>query len=222
MKNVSLVFAALSLVAWTAGGSVASAQLAPGYSGSSDAPRRATEDEYWFFIRELGRCLAQSKRAESVAFLQTAINSPEESRAFGALVSRRGNNACMRNMVRATMVRAHVRGVVAENLYMSLPVSASGGFVPQGLAGPREVRSIHDFADCYVGGNYAAARSLLAETRLATQEETDRVRIMAPGFGPCLPQGRQIRIVPIDIRLALAEALYRASLSRSTPPEGSD
>lgn len=216
------LLAALSLAAWAVAGSAASAQLAPGYSGFSDAPRTATEDQYWFFLRELGRCLAQSKRAQSIAFMRTAINSAEESRTFGALISRRGNNACMRNMVSATVVRAHVRGVVAENLYKSLPVFTSGGPVPAGLAGPSEVRSIHEFADCYIAGNYAEARSLLAETRLATQEETDRIRIMAPGFGACLPDGRQTRIVPIDIRLALAEALYRASPSHSTPPEGSD
>ena len=222
MRNVARLLGALWLGAWVVAGSAVSAQLAPGHSGFSDAPRTATEDEYWFFVRELGRCLAQSKRAQSVAFLRTAINSPEESRAFGALISRRGSNACMSNMVRATMVRAHVRGVVAENLFRSLPVSGSGDSAPQGLASPREVRSIHDFADCYVASNYTAARSLLAETRLATQEETDRVRVMAPGFGDCLPQGRQIRIVPIDIRLALAEALYRASLTRSTPPGGSN
>lgn len=212
--------AALSLAAWTAAGSAASAQLAPGHSGFSDAPRTATEDQYWFFLRELGRCLAQSKRAQSAAFLRAAINSPEEGRAFDALISRRGNNACMRNMVSAVVVRAHVRGVVAENLYKALPAFASGGSAPPGLAGPNEVGSIHEFADCYVASNYARARSLLAETRLATQEETDRIRMMAPGFGACLPQGRQTRIVPIDIRLALAEALYRAS--RSTPLEGSD
>jgi hypothetical protein len=220
--NARRILVALSLAAWAAVGSAASAQLARGHSGFSDAPRSATEDQYWFFLRELGRCLVQSKRDQSVAFLRTAINSPEEGRAFGALISRRGNNSCMRNMVRATVVRAHVRGVVAENLYKSLPVFAAGGSVPQGFAGPKEVRSIHEFADCYIASNYADARSLLVETRLATQEETDRIRMMAPGFGDCLPQGQQIRIVPIDIRLALAEALYRVSLSRSTPLEGSD
>lgn len=216
------LLAALLSVAWATVGPSASAQLSTGYSGFSDAPRTATEDEYWFFLRELGRCLVQSKRAQSVAFLATAIDSPEEGRAFGALVSRRGNNVCMRNMIRATVVRAHVRGLVAENLYKSLPDFVSGGSVPQGLASPSEVRSIHDFADCYIATNYAEARGLLAETRLATQEETDRVRIMAPAFSACLPRGRQIRIVPIDIRMALAEALYRASLSRPTPLEGSN
>lgn len=216
------VLAALSLTAWAAVGPSASAQLAPGYSGFSDAPRTASEEEYWFFLRELGTCLTQSKRTQSVAFLQTAINSPEEGRAFGALISRRGSNVCMRNMVRATVVRAHVRGLVAENLYKSLPDATSGGSIPQGLASPPEVRSIHDFADCYIATNYADARGLLTETRLATQEETDRIRTMAPGFGTCLPQGQQIRIVPIDIRLAIAEALYRASLSRPTSLEGSN
>jgi hypothetical protein len=208
------ILAALAAAASFLGGSVASAQVAPGYSGTSDAPTTATQDQYWFFLRELGRCLAQSKRTQSVALVHSVIDSAEEKRAFDALIRRSGNNVCMQNMVRATVVRAAVRGVVAENLYKMQPVSALQAAAPEGLSNPASVRSIHDFADCYVAGNYADARSLLANTKLGTREETDRVRKMAPGFSACLPQGREIRIVATDIRLALSEALYRASAVR--------
>ena len=211
----SCIPTALAAAALVIGGA-ASAQLAPGYSGFSDAPTTATEDQYWSFMRELGSCLAQSKGAKSIALMQTKIDSAEEKRAFDALIRRKGSNVCMRNMVSATVVRAQVRGVVAEGLYKLQPVSAPQAPVPQGLTKPASVRSIHEFADCYVASNYSDARSLLVDTQLGTKGENERVRRMAPGFSNCLPQGQQIRIVPMDIRLALAEALYRASAGLPT------
>ena len=205
-----------------AAASAASAQLAPSISGFSDAPTTATEDEYWFFMRELGRCLSRSKPGQSVAFLQTKIATADEKRAFDALINRRGNNPCMSNMVRATVVRAQVRGSIAEGLYKAQVASASQPAVPPGLSGPATIRSIHDFADCYVATNYSAARSLLDDTKLGTKEENRRVREMAAGFGSCLPAGREVRIVATDIRLALAEALYRATVNRPAALQGSN
>jgi hypothetical protein len=216
------VLKGLTALALLGCGGVASAQLAPGCSGSSGAPISATEEEYWFFMRELGGCLAKTKRAQSTAFMQTKIGTPEEKWAFDALISRRGNNSCMRNMVSASMLRAHVRGSVAEGLYETAPQAAPNAPVPQGLSAPATIRSIHDFADCYVAGNYTSARDLLTDTRLASKEENRRVQELASGFGACLPQGREIRIVPTDIRMALAEALYRASIARPAVAGGSN
>jgi hypothetical protein len=94
--------------------------------------------------------------------------------------------------------------------------------VPQGLTTPATIRSLHDFADCYIAGNYASARGLLAETRLGTKEENRRVQELSSGFGACLPQGRVVKIVSTDIRMALAEALFRASSARPAVAEGSN
>ena len=218
MRN-NVVLKGLAVIALLSVGGGASAQLAPGVAGFSDEPRTASEDEYWFFMRELGRCLAQTKRAQSVALLQAPVNTPEEKRAFDALISRRGSNSCMRDMVSATMLRAEVRGSVAEGLYKAHPQSARNAPVPQGLTAPSSIRSIHHFADCYVAMNFSAARDLLIDTKLGTKEESQRVRELASGFGPCLPQGREVKIVPRHIRMALAEALYRAS-TRPAVSEG--
>ncbi|MDB5695205.1 MAG: hypothetical protein JWN21_748 [Sphingomonas bacterium] len=185
----------------------ASAQLAPGRSGASDEPRTASEEEFWFFMRELGACLAKTKREQSMAFLATVVDSPQEKRAFDGLIRKGGSNVCMRNMVRATVVRAQVRGVVAEGLYKLQPPGA----VPAAVASDRQIRSIHDFADCYIARNHADARGLLITTKLGTVEESQRVQAMSQQFGVCLPQGRKVPIVPTDIRMALAGALYRAS-----------
>lgn len=207
---------ALAAAAFGIGGGTASAQLAPTVSGFSSAPTTASEEEYWFFIRELGRCLTESKYAQSVALIQTTIDSAAEKRAFDALMPRKGNHICMRNMVRATFQRAQLRGAIAESLYELQPVSAPQAPVPQVPTAPAAVRSIHDFADCYIAGNYAEARQLLADTKLGTQAEHDRVREMAQAFGACLPAGRATRIVPVNIRLALAGALYRAGANSMT------
>jgi hypothetical protein len=216
------ILARLAVAASLVGGSLASAQLAPGYSGISDAPIEATQDEYWFFMRELGRCLAQTKRAQSVALVETARDSADEKRAFDGLISRRSNNPCARNMVSATVVRSHVRGVVAENLYKLHHAPVLAGSVPADLTAPASVRTIHDFADCYIASNYSDALNLVMNTNLGTRGETERVRELAPGFGDCLPQGVQLQIVPIDIRLAIAQALYRASAARSSSAQGAN
>jgi hypothetical protein len=209
-----IVWAALPLIALA---TAASAQLAPGVSGISGAPTTASEEEYWFFIRELGRCLALSKPAQSLALMNTSPGSAEEKRAFDALVSRRGANNCMRNYVRARMLREQVRGSVAEGLYKARASAASQAAL-QPIARPSSIRSLHDFAACYVAAHPANAQRLLNDTKLGTKDEHQRVRDLAATFGPCLPQGREVRIVPVDIRLALAEALYRTSAS--APAEG--
>lgn len=202
--------------------SAASAQLSPGISGFSGAPTTATEDEYWFFVRELGRCLAQTKREKSIALLEAPIDSPAEKRAFDALIKRHGANKCMSNMRSATLVRAQVRGSVAEGLYEANPRPAPMDSEAAVLPAETVIRSLHDFANCYVAKNPSPARSLLSDTDLGTQRENERVREMAAGFGPCLPQGRQVRIVPMDVRMALAEALYRTTVSRPAATQGSN
>lgn len=200
----------------------AKAQLAPGVSGISDMPTTATEDQYWFFVRELGRCLVRTKRDHSIAFLGAEAGSPAETRAYRALIKQRGANTCMSNMVSAPIIRGQLRGSVAEALYEAHISSAPQQPAPQGLSAPAAVRSIYDFADCYVAGNYMAARRLLADTKLGTAEESRQIRDMASSFGPCLPQGREVRIVPMDARLALAEALYRTTVSRPAAGQGTN
>lgn len=189
----------------------ASAQLSPGMSGRSTAPRDAGEDQYWFMIRQLGACLADMKTEQSVAFLESEIGSRNENRAFDALFNR-SRNVCMRNFVSASVLRAHVRGAVAEGLYKR-NVDGWNADMTVPVTPPESIGSIHDFARCYISANFTVSRGLLDDTKLATDSEQEYVDQMASGFQPCLPAGRDVRLKTINVRMALAEALYHATKS---------
>lgn len=202
------LFAGGCLVLATTSAPVA-AQLAPGNSGFSSAPTQGSHKDYWWLLREMGRCVAATKTAEAQAFLASAVDSSGEERAFDRLFHGR-MNSCMRNFVSLTAPRAHIRGAVAEGLYKHLNQTDS----PPAIA-PQDgtiVASLRDFARCYIADNSAASHALLAETRLGTGDEGKAVQAMAGGFAPCLPQGTQVRLNPPEVRMAIAEALYHAAV----------
>lgn len=183
------------------------AQLAPGYSGTSSAPERGSEAEYWFMLRQLGDCVATTKTAQAEALLAAEIDSKAEGRAFTALFGGR-SNSCMRNFVSATIIRSQVRGVLAEALFKrNLRNGRAIHLVEPAVS---EVTTIHQFARCYVYREPAAAMHLLMETRLKSDEEVSDVQTMSSGFAKCLPN-RTVSLDPTNVRLALAEALYHSS-----------
>lgn len=193
----------------------AHAQLSPGYSGYSSAPAEGTEEEYWYLIRQLGYCLSSTKSEQSVAILSTAPGSKEEREAWNRLFTQRRRNPCMQNFVSATIVRGQVRGSIAEALY----IRATDDQVtqrPPTLAAPDAISDIHDFADCYVASHYLDASRLLRETRVATKGELQFLKEIAGSFGPCLPSGSEVVLDPVDIRFAIAEALYRTTQGTRT------
>lgn len=208
MKAVLSLLIGLSVTALSV---AANAQLAPGISGTSSAPRDAGQDQYWFMIRQLGVCLADMKTERSVAFLEAEIGSRSEDRAFDALFSR-SRNVCMRNFVSASVLRAHVRGAVAEGLYKR-NVDGWSADMTVPVVPPESIGSIHDFARCYISANFTVSRGLLDNTKLATDGEQEYIDQMASGFQPCLPSGRDVRLKTINVRMALAEALYHATKS---------
>jgi hypothetical protein len=209
-----------SLLATLLGGALlavpAHAQLAPGRSGFSDAPTVAHESEYWEMMGNLGECLARIKAEQARAFVESDIDSAAESEAFELLFNRT-RNVCLGNFVRAGMLRSHVRGVVAEGLFKRMPAETVANFTAAPPAAPAVVVSLHDFARCYVVSHPATARRLIEETRVATKGETEFVRGIASDFGPCLPQGTEITIRPTSVRMAIAEALYRAASGLPAP-----
>lgn len=207
IRRIVSIVLSIAAVAFAA---PASSQLAPGYSGWSSAPVEASEAEYWRMMRRLGACLADSKREQAMVFLGSEVDSAEEGEAFDALFHR-SRNRCMGNFVNAGMLRAHVRGVVAEGLFQQLPSDLRRSALASPLSEPDVVASIHEFADCYVARHPAEASGLIDETRLGTEGELEYIREIAADFGPCLPEGVEVSLRPINVRMAFAEALYRAA-----------
>ncbi len=188
----------------------AQAQLSPSTSGHSSAPTEAGEAEAMRFMRRLGSCIAERKHDLGVAFLASEIGSPAEDAVVAELF--KGNrNICMGNMIGASMQRAYIRGSVAEWLHKSAADDCRLNAVAAGAREPEVIATMHDFADCFVARQPAMADALAIQTLLGTEGEAEYVRQIAQEFGPCLPSGREVRIVPTQIRMAIAEALYHAA-----------
>lgn len=205
------VYLLMAVFLATIGQSAAQAQLAPGYSGQSSAAREASAPEYWYMLRQMGACVATEKRDDATAFLATTPGSDAETRVFRKMFGS-NRNFGMRDFVSASFIRAHLRGSIAEGLYEGLalqPPSSSPSSSPE-TAQP--LANLHDFARCYVALNAAAAHELMISTRMNTVEERKTVARMASGFAPCLPAGREVSLSPLDVRLALAEALYKRAV----------
>jgi hypothetical protein len=196
--------------------STASAQLSSSASGFSSAPTVANQAEYWDMMSQLGNCLAQQKTEQSRAFVGSAIGSDAESAAFKSLFHRRYNN-CMGNFVNASMLRAHVRGLVAEGLFENLPDATTDRLVADRPSSPAPVVTFHDFARCFVTAHPEEARDLLRRTRVATKGEQQFVGSLVEKFGPCLPADKTFTLRPTTVRMAVAEALYRAATGQSAP-----
>ncbi len=206
MKRLAFIFLLTSSVMFSA--THASAQLSPGHSGYSSAPRDGSDRDYWHLIRQLGYCLSSSKADESFEFLATEPGSQAEGEAWDSLFRHRRRNPCMRRFSSATMLRAHVRGSIAQAI-VSRAFDDSEERMEPVFHEPEIVSNIHDFADCYVASNFADAKMLITQTRISSEGELQYVQELAGGFGSCLPQGSAVRIEPTAVRLAIAEALFR-------------
>ncbi|GGD52244.1 hypothetical protein GRI62_05565 [Erythrobacter arachoides] len=206
----AMAFAALCVIAVPA-----QAQLSSGTSGFSSAPVNASEAEYWQMMGRLGQCLANSKEEASRTFLAAPIDSEAENAAFAALFHRQSNR-CMGNFVSASLLRAHVRGVVAEGLIEQLPEDRRAALVATPPAEPDTIANLHDFARCYVAMHPAESMTLLRETRLQSAGELAYIQQIAGDFGACLPEGRDVSLRPLNVRLALAEALHHAATSEES------
>lgn len=196
--------------------SPARAQLSSSASGFSSAPTNANQAQYWDMMSQLGNCLAQQKAPQARAFVNSVIGSEEEALAFKALFNRQFN-VCLGDFVRASMVRAHVRGLVAEGLFENLPAEASDRLVAAPPSPPATIETFHDFARCYAVTHPADARDLLEQTRVATKGEQEFVAAITAHLEPCLPAGKEVKLRPTLVRMAVAEALYRVATGQAAP-----
>lgn len=208
MRRIAVAMAALAGIVLAPALPV-SAQLAPGVSGTSTAPIEGSENDFWWLLRELGRCTSGAKFEEAETFLASAVDSSAEDRAFKRVFGGK-SNVCMRSFVSMSAPRSYIRGALAEGMYKKI-IADGGPPVVAMLAAEEAVRDMHGFARCYVASHADSAHALVTETRLGTEDEVRAIRAMVADFGPCLPQGIEVRIDPPEVRMAIAEALYHAA-----------
>lgn len=192
------------------------AQISPGSSGFPGI-RSASQEEYWFSMRELGRCLVSFKHAQSIQWMKTPVDSPAEKKLVDAMYASKGTS-CLRDMYSMGVIRSMVRGSVAEALYKT---SGLQGAVPPAPAShpfdSTNIKSLGDFALCYAVTHPNETRTLLMTTGLGSVAEKAEMARLSPGFAECVPAGIELKLSPQPLRAAFAEAMYHVTNDASTP-----
>ena len=181
----------------------ATAQIAPGRSGSSSVLYLETGDAMGT-LTAWGRCYAKKQRPQSLSLIATRASSIEEANVYRKLFRRDGIECLSNETLSASL--SLVRGAIAEGL-----LRAGMGVPPELLQPaprPSEVRNLSDMARCYVAGHGEQSRALLA-TKPGSKQEAAALEPMMGDVTACLPSGVQISFDPTVIRFRLAEALLR-------------
>mgnify|MGYP000569030320 CR=1 FL=1 len=75
---------------------------------------------------------------------------------------------------------------------------------------------MYRIGECVVRTDTASARELLS-TRIDSKDEADAIRTLSPAISGCVPQGEQVQIDRVRLRLGLATMYYR--LADALAPE---
>jgi hypothetical protein len=134
---------------------------------------------------------------------------------------------CMERASRIQMRVDVVRGAVAESFfrteYLERPapfdLALTTSFRPAGYGKTGEEMMVA-IADCVVRRDWAGSTALL-KTDVASKEHDRAVAALVPTLGQCFPAGRQIKFDKLDVRGAIAEAIYR-SFEPGSPSRGAE
>lgn len=207
-----LVGMAAILAAGTAAGG-ASAQIAPGVSGSSSLSY-FDNDEAMRTLRVFGTCYAERHPEETLAFMSTEPASQAEANLYRRMFSRDNQN-CLGENTELRVPVALVRGALVEGLYRNgtaLPADLALSPPPPGTP----IRTLSEAARCYTAGHRDQVRTLIEQTQPGSRQELAILTEMAPDFFRCVPDtARGRRFDSAQIRYRLVEALYRMPVSTS-------
>jgi hypothetical protein len=187
----------------------ASAQLAPGRSGSSTTKYLSSEESMVALV-VFGRCYAKQQPEKAMRLIATEPTSRAEAQTYIELF-RKSDEACLGDVSSMSIDLPLVRGAIAEGLYRSnvaLPPA-----LMQTAPAPAEVRNLAGAARCYTAAHRQEVRALLAETKAGSRKEFDAVSRLMPDFYKCVPGGAKFNFSATVIRFRLAEALLRTSIS---------
>lgn len=217
--RLKIVLAALAGM----GSAPAHAQLAPGYSGFAGVETR-TGKEALDTLREVGSCLARNKQQESVALLRTSPGTRAELDAMDRMIGR--PTMCLRSASSLRTPRFWIRGSIADALYrqtFAAPPAPSGASSRSSAPGKRRVAAnLLAFSACYAAAEPENVHRLLVSTRIGSDEERGLMEEVLESFDQCRADpSRPIRLDATEVRLALADALWRLRTSRtSAAPQG--
>jgi len=208
-RFVHLVVAALL----TAVPTVASAQTAPGRSGSSSERTFVGGRQIWDDLNEFGECFAAQQTKDAIKLVTPEAGSMEEARVYKALFSK--DTACLGDLAGLSVPWQLVRGSVGEGFYKK------GVPVPPNLALPRDlapdkVKSVMDAATCYAGHHPGDARTLIEHTKPDSKEQEAALDAHWRDFVACLPSNMPagFKFDTLLLRYRIAEALWRMGYVR--------
>jgi hypothetical protein len=192
----------------------ASAQLAPGRSGSSSMSYLG-QDQVWDAVSEFGTCYAAMNKTEAFSLIATEPNSRAEAETYRRLFSK-PYQSCLGDVVSLRVAVSMVRGAIAEGLYRKhIPLPSN---LAQSVPAVGQIHNLSQAALCYTASHPGEARSVVLGTRPGSRKEFDAVVAMMPEFSRCIPAGaRNTAFDATQIRFRLAEALLRTGVPSVLP-----
>ena len=204
-KHAAMVLTAAGAVVLTAAS--ASAQIAPGQSGSSTTMVFTDNGEAFRTLNAFAACYARQNTARALELIATEPATREEAQTYRRLFSR-DNRSCLGENTELRMPVAMVRGAIAEGLYknrIALPAN-----LVQSAPAPGEVRTLSEAARCYTATHREQVRALVEQTTAGSRREFEALGEIAGDFFQCVPEtARGRRFDPTQVRFRLAEALLR-------------
>ena len=192
----------------------ASAQLAPGYSGTSSEGRMFVgNEETWQTLRVFGACYARLNPPRALEIIAAEPGSAQERETFRRVMT--GPQDCMGYVRRMRAPFAYMRGAIAEGLCkrnVAVPESLRRAPPARGA----DSHSVAESAGCVAATRAEQVRALLA-TPLGSRRERDAAQaVMRDAFPACMPSGVSVDLSPALVRYALAEALLRLPSTSAT------
>jgi hypothetical protein len=194
----------------------ASAQIAPGYSGTSDGGTvYMGSEEVWQALRVFGSCYARLSTPQALQLLANEPGTQGERDAVRLAI--RDPQNCFGYVSRVRAPYSFLRGAVAEGLWkrrIDIPAALRRAAPVRGA----DSRNIHESARCVAAAHGDQVRALLA-TPLGSRRERDATAAFVSGpFRQCAPpEAGAFTLAPIMVRYLLAEALLRLPSPYTVP-----
>jgi hypothetical protein len=192
---------------------VASAQTAPGRSGSSTERVIIGGRDIWDDLNEFGECFAAQQTKDAIRLVTPEAGSVEEARVYKALFSK--ETACLGDLAGLTVPWQLVRGSVGEGFYKrGLPLPPNLAF-SRDLT-PDKVKSVMDAATCYAARHPADAQALIERTKPDSKEQAAALDAHWSDFVACLPPNvpAGFKFDTLLLRYRIAESLWRLGYAK--------
>ena len=192
----------------------ASAQIAPGYSGSSDGGvDYMGNEEVWQALRVFGTCYARVNAPHALELIATEPGTQAERNAVRRAI--RDPQNCFGYVSRVRAPYATLRGAVAEGLWrrrVAIPTALRQAPPAPGA----ESRNLYEAARCVAATQGDQIRGLLATSMGSRGEREAAGALLSGPFRRCVPsEVGTLTMSPMSIRYLLAEALLRLPSSAS-------